>query len=145
MMIKRKQLGKLQKFIQILNFKFKKMYTIRKEFHFSASHVLTGLAPEHPCSRLHGHNYIVVAEFESIKLNDVGFVIDYRDLEEIKKFIDDALDHKHLNDFFDFNPSAENMAKFLFKLFKKTYPQLSAIEVSETPKTNARYSPNFDV
>ena len=35
------------------------MYTIAKTFYFSASHVIGGLPPEHPCSRLHGHNYEV--------------------------------------------------------------------------------------
>lgn len=120
------------------------MFIIRKEFHFSASHQLNGLPPEHPCSRNHGHNYIVIVELSTIKLSPVGFVTDYRELEPIKKFIDDALDHKNLNDFFDFNPTAENMAKYLYHLFKKQFPQLSAIEVSETPKTNARYTSEYD-
>lgn len=38
------------------------MFRIRKEFHFSASHQLTHLPPDHQCARLHGHNYIVVVE-----------------------------------------------------------------------------------
>ncbi|HUM68046.1 MAG TPA: 6-carboxytetrahydropterin synthase, partial [Chloroflexota bacterium] len=35
------------------------MYTISKQFHFSASHQLNGLPLEHQCARLHGHNYEV--------------------------------------------------------------------------------------
>jgi 6-pyruvoyltetrahydropterin/6-carboxytetrahydropterin synthase len=115
------------------------MYIVRKDFAFSAGHDLKGLPTDHPCSKMHGHNYIVTAEFRSTKLNDVGFVLDYRSMEPIKKFIDDALDHKYLNDFLQFNPTAENIAKFLYDLFKKQFPQLHAIEVSETPKTKARY------
>jgi 6-pyruvoyl-tetrahydropterin synthase len=34
-------------------------YTISKEFAFSAAHHLNGLPPSHPCSRVHGHNYVV--------------------------------------------------------------------------------------
>jgi 6-pyruvoyltetrahydropterin/6-carboxytetrahydropterin synthase len=35
------------------------MYTITKQFSFSASHVLDHLPEGHPCARrLHGHNYI---------------------------------------------------------------------------------------
>lgn len=120
------------------------MFTIRKEFHFSASHQLNGLPPEHPCSRNHGHNYVVTVELSTIKLDETGFVTDYRKLEPIKKFIDDALDHKNLNDFLDFNPTAENIAKYIFTLFKKQFPQLSAIEVSETPKTTARFTFDYD-
>jgi len=120
------------------------MYTISKEFHFSASHILEGLPVEHPCSRLHGHNYIVRAEFSATKLNAIGFVVDYRDLEPIKKYLDEQFDHRHLNDRMSCNPTAENMAKLIFNTFKQQFPTLSAIEVSETPKTNARYTPDYD-
>ena len=115
------------------------MYRISKEFHFSASHVLHGLAPNHPCSRVHGHNYIVIVELSSEKVNEVGMIVDYRELEPIKTFIDTMLDHRHLNDVLGFNPTAENMAEYLFNLFERDFPQISAISVKETDKTIARY------
>jgi 6-pyruvoyltetrahydropterin/6-carboxytetrahydropterin synthase len=115
------------------------MYTIRKEFAFSASHCLDHLPVTHPCSRVHGHNYVVVVELRSETLNDDEFVKDYRELDPVKKFIDDGLDHKHLNDFLPVRPTAENMARYLFDLFKDLIPELNAVEISETPKTNARY------
>ena len=115
------------------------MYTISKEFHFSAGHHLDGLAVEHPCSRQHGHNYIVRVFLKSTELNEAGFVRDYRALDVIKNYIDNYLDHKYLNDVLPSNPTAENIARYLFDLFKKSIPELYAIEISETPKTNARY------
>ena len=115
------------------------MYTITKEFHFSSSHVLHGLHECHPCSRLHGHNYVIKVELRSNEVNGVGFVVDYRELDALKKYIDDTLDHRHLNDVLQFQPSAENMAKHFYQLFKEMVPELYAVEVSETPKTNARY------
>jgi 6-pyruvoyltetrahydropterin/6-carboxytetrahydropterin synthase len=121
-----------------------KMYIIRKEFTFSAGHHLIGLPKEHPCSRMHGHNYVIVVELRSTKLNEIGFVKDYRELDHIKKFIDDAFDHKYLNDFLEFNPTAENIAKFCYETWIKSTSYLYAVEVSETPKTNARYEPFFD-
>jgi len=117
------------------------MYTIRKEFHFSAAHKLVGLPANHPCTQIHGHNYIVTVELKSEELNSIGFVEDYRALSDIKTFFDEVPDHTFLNDKLTFNPTAENMAKYFFDLLKKTHPLLSAIEVSETPKTNARYEP----
>lgn len=33
------------------------MTDIAKGFHFSASHQLYRLPEEHPCARMHGHNY----------------------------------------------------------------------------------------
>lgn len=116
------------------------MYTITKEFHFSASHILHGLADEHPCGRLHGHNYVIKVELKKSVVGKEGFVRDYRDLDIIKKWIDDNLDHRHLNDVFGgMQPSAENMCHWLYFAFKGMVPDVSAIELSETPKTNCRY------
>lgn len=135
--------------------KNKKMYTISKEFHFSASHILYGLDDGHPCGRLHGHNYVIIVELQSQSLNETGFVKDYRELDPIKRFIDDELDHRHLNDILDptlpkrvplfpGNPSAENMARVLFYVFQHLVPdvKISAVTVKETPKTAARYERN---
>lgn len=115
------------------------MYKISKEFSFSASHILEGLSDCHPCSRLHGHNYVITVHLKAELLNEIGFVKDYRALDTIKKYIDEELDHRHLNDLFPFNPTAENIAKHLFDTFKTFIPELYAVEVSETPKTNAIY------
>ena len=120
------------------------MYKITKEFSFCASHSLENLPANHPCSKLHGHNYIVIVELESATLNREGFVIDYRKLNLFKAFVDDHLDHRHLNDVVDCNPTAENLAKYMFEIFKKTYSQLVAVTIKETPKTAARYEPIYD-
>lgn len=115
------------------------MYKISKQFSFSASHILEGLPQEHPCSRLHGHNYVITVHLKAERLNGVGFVKDYRELDNVKKYIDETLDHRHLNDLFPFNPTAENIAKYLYDVFKKDIPEIYAVEVSETPKTTAIY------
>ena len=45
------------------------MYIISKEYHFSASHQLHDLPEDHPCHRLHGHNYVVeVDRFKAIEM-----------------------------------------------------------------------------
>lgn len=115
------------------------MYKISKEFHFSASHILRGLPEGHQCGRLHGHNYVILIELASYGLNEIGFVQDYGELNEVKKYIDEQLDHRHLNECFNFNPTAENIAKFIYATFIVKYPLLNAVEVWETPKTKARY------
>jgi 6-pyruvoyltetrahydropterin/6-carboxytetrahydropterin synthase len=120
------------------------MFIVSKEFEFCASHQLEGLCEGHPCMRHHGHNYKVIVEMKSETLNDNGFVMDYREMQPIKDFIDGALDHKHLNDFWDFQPSAENIAKKLYEIFKPRFPLISAITVKETDKTAARYEPTIN-
>ena len=116
------------------------MYFISKEFEFSASHVLSGLPPGHPCGRLHGHNYRVKVILRAEVLNDVGFVVDYGDLNEFKQYLDANLDHRHLNAVFSFQPSAENLAHYLFTWCVRHWPQTWMVEVSETGKTWAGYA-----
>ena len=115
------------------------MYTIKKQFTFSASHQLRLLPETHQCARLHGHNYIIEVELEEDSLDEFGFVVDYGELSYINTFIQTQLDHRHLNDVFIDNPTAENMAHVLYTKFKLLYPQLVAVHVSETPKTWATY------
>lgn len=118
------------------------MYTISKQFTFSASHQLLNLPDTHSCYRLHGHNYIVEIELQALTLNKNGFVRDYNDLDDLKKYIDDTLDHRHLNEVFGHNDTtAENLAKFLYDWSKQKWPEVSAMRVSETPKTWAEYRP----
>jgi 6-pyruvoyltetrahydropterin/6-carboxytetrahydropterin synthase len=115
------------------------MFTIEKEFHFSASHQLAGLPEGHPCGRLHGHNYVVKLELERAWLDGVGFVRDYGELAAFKAWIDETVDHRHLNDIMDKNPTAENMAVWIWETWKPVYPELAEVSVSETPKTWATY------
>jgi len=115
------------------------MYKISKQFSFSASHILDLLPEGHPCARLHGHNYKVTVHLKSETLDEYGFVKDYNDLKTVKQFIDEKLDHRHLNDCISEPPTSENIARFLFDRFKPEIPELYAVEVSETPQTSCFY------
>ncbi len=116
------------------------MYTISKQYHFSASHELKGLAADHPCARLHGHNYIVEVELRGESLNAAGFVRDYRELDDLKAYIDEKIDHRHLNDVLgDDATTAEHIARHFYDWCKGKWPEVSAVRISETPKTWAEY------
>ncbi len=118
------------------------MYRITKEFHFSASHQLCALPDDHPCARMHGHNYIVEVELAAAELNENGFVIDYRELKPLKNWIDEKLDHRHLNEVFGHDMiTSEYMAKVIFDFCLARWSQTSAVRISETPKTWAEYRP----
>jgi len=118
------------------------MYTIAKQYHFSASHILKGLPDDHPCSRMHGHNYIVEVILEAPKLDKNGFVRDYRELNALKTYIDDSVDHRHLNDVLgDDNISAEQLAKYFYDWCKSRWAEVTAVRVSETPRSWAEYRP----
>lgn len=117
------------------------MFTISKRFDFSASHVLHGLPDNHPCSRLHGHNYSVELLLAG-EADERGFVFDYRDLDMFKRWVDNTLDHRHLNDVFPDQPSAENLAAWIFDVAKSLgIPGLACVRLKETDKTMAEYRP----
>lgn len=120
--------------------------TITKSFTFSASHQLQGLPADHPCSRLHGHNYEVTLRLEGFVSPATGFVVDYRELGWFKQYLDGHLDHYHLNDRLPQlqNPTAELLAGHLAEqvaMWVRTHEKRNvtavAVSVSETPKTNA--------
>ena len=119
------------------------MFEISKQFAFSASHQLEGLAEDHPCARLHGHNYVVELVLRSGELDAAGFVRDYRELDIFKSYLDEDLDHRHLNDVLGHgHATAEVLAKHFFDWGHQHWPELVAVRVSETPKTWAEYRPS---
>jgi 6-pyruvoyltetrahydropterin/6-carboxytetrahydropterin synthase len=120
------------------------IYRIAKSFSFAASHKLEGLGEGHKCSRLHGHSYEVTLEIAG-KLNAVGFVVDFADLSWLDEVLRDRLDHRHLNDVLDVNPTSENIAGWLSALVMRwidAHPDRSnltayGIKVQESPRTSA--------
>ncbi len=120
------------------------MYELRVEGDFSASHQLRGYKGK--CENLHGHNWHIEMYVRGDELNEIGILVDFKDLREILKKVLTILDHSFLNDIIPFNeinPSAENIAKFIFDKAKdytdKLNIELYKIAVYETPKSMAVY------
>lgn len=107
------------------------MYFVRKTFEFSAAHRLE-LNYESRCSQLHGHNWSVTVECRSESLDENGMVVDFT---HIKRSVIDMLDHKVLNDVLDFNPTAENIARWIVA----TVPRCFRAEVRESEGNVAVY------
>ena len=120
-------------------------WQISKDFAFSASHQLAGLRDGHPCGRLHGHNYQVRVTLTGDALDPNGFVLDYGDLKPFGTWLDNTVDHQHLNDVIDVQPSAENLARWMHHMLGRfvALPEgvTASVAVSETPKTWATYTP----
>ena len=85
------------------------MYYVTKRIEVSGAHSLR-LSYDSKCTNLHGHNWIITVNCRSRQLNADGMVVDF---SSIKRFITDALDHRNLNEVFDFNPTAENIARWI--------------------------------
>jgi len=115
------------------------MFKISKTFRFEASHQLFGLHDGHKCSRLHGHSYTVRVVLCSESLDPTGFVRDFGELNPLKQYIDQTLDHRHLNDVID-QPTSENLARHIYEWCVCRWAETKLVIVSETPNTYAEYS-----
>tara|TARA_B100001287_G_scaffold70573_1_gene58228 strand:+ start:269 stop:622 length:354 start_codon:yes stop_codon:yes gene_type:complete len=112
---------------------------------FSSAHILNGHKGQ--CKQMHGHNWKVEVEVCGNKLDNIGMVIDFKDIKKSTNNIVDELDHEFLNDlepFKDKNPTAENIAKYIYgRLNDILSPQdvyVKSIKLWETDRSAVKYS-----
>ncbi len=113
------------------------MYYVSKRLEISAAHRLTLDYPS-KCTSLHGHNWIVTVHCKSRELNSNGMVTDFTD---IKKIVSERLDHSCLNDTLPFNPTAENIARWICDNVANCYK----VEVQESEGNIATYEKDEEV
>jgi len=119
------------------------MYELMVEESFNSAHFLKGYKGN--CKNIHGHNYKVQLFVKGDDLDNIGLLADYRILKKELHIILKPLDHILLNDIFDFNPSAELVAKYIYQEYKKILTKInktigiSKVIVWETERTNATY------
>lgn len=110
---------------------------------FSAAHQLRlydgSLEP------LHGHNWRVKVTVASDRLDAIGVVMDFHELERLLDSILVPLHNSHLNNtkaFESLNPSAENVAYHVGRhLPLPSGVRLQSVEVWETDTNSAVYRP----
>lgn len=131
------------------------MFKVTRQIHFCYGHRLMDYAGK--CRHPHGHNGLAEIELSAKALDRRGMVMDF---EEIKKhlqvWIDENLDHQmilrkddpllellgkmgepvyRLAD----NPTAENIAREIFRVAKKKRLPVTRVTLWETEKSFATY------
>jgi 6-pyruvoyltetrahydropterin/6-carboxytetrahydropterin synthase len=146
-------------------------YTVSRYHDISCGHRVVG--HEGKCRHLHGHNYRIHFHCRAKDLDDLGRVIDFGVIKSrLCMWLEETWDHKFVawdNDqhikailcqldpvtpltedfgnsmvFVPFNPTAENMAKYLVevigpKQLKGTPVELFRVDIEETRKCSASF------
>ncbi len=109
----------------------------------SSAHVLRNY--DGPCGRLHGHNWHIKMDVLAGEVDDTGLAIDFKEMDDLLWEVIAPYDHAHFNDFPPFdtiNPSAENIAREVFRQLKQKLPahiRLEKITVWETENYLVEY------
>lgn len=107
------------------------MYYVCKRLEISSAHSLH-LGYQSKCEALHGHNWVVKIHCKAATLNADGMVTDFT---RIKEEIKGKLDHRNLNEVLDFNPTAENLARWICDHVENAF----RVEVWESEMNMAAY------
>jgi 6-pyruvoyltetrahydropterin/6-carboxytetrahydropterin synthase len=122
------------------------MFEVTIEETFAAGHALRNYKGK--CENVHGHNYRCQVTFEGERLDEIGLLVDFVELKRAVHAVLDRMDHQWLNDlppFDKLNPSAENMAKFIYDEVNAGMKiangaRLARVRLWETDTASATYS-----
>lgn len=115
------------------------MISVTKVFTFDSAHNLRDYEGE--CKNLHGHTYKLEITVSG-ELDKIGMVCDFKELNSlVKDNIISKLDHKYLNEVFEFNPTCEMMVKWMWdkcsEMFSGKQYKIKKIVLWETPTSFA--------
>ena len=113
---------------------------LSRAFRFEAAHRLPNVPAGHKCGRLHGHSFRVELVCEGEVDPHLGWLVDFA---EIKRAFDPllmSLDHHYLNEIEGLdNPTAENIARWIWDRLKPSLPSLAQVNVAETCSSRCEY------
>jgi 6-pyruvoyltetrahydropterin/6-carboxytetrahydropterin synthase len=114
---------------------------ITQAFSFEAAHRLPHVPLTHRCYRMHGHSYRVELRLAGTVDPRTGFVVDFFDVEEAFAPLLAQLDHQCLNDIAGLsNPTAENIAMWIWERITPSLPLMAAVVVYETANCWVEYN-----
>ncbi len=107
------------------------------EFYFAAAH----RPPRYdgPCFRQHGHNYRFFVSLEGEVDPRTGMIIDFGLVKQaVQEEVMARVDHRDLNDLLE-NPTAENIARWIWETLEPRLPGLCEVRLYEIPDSCVTY------
>lgn len=103
---------------------------IYRDFQFEAAHYLPSAPPGHPNSRVHGHSFRARVWIEGEPAAETGLVFHFDDLSAAIADVQDALDHRFLNEVDGLaKPTLELIVVWIWNRLANKVPGLAQIEV----------------
>jgi 6-pyruvoyltetrahydropterin/6-carboxytetrahydropterin synthase len=113
---------------------------IFKQFTFDSAHFLPNVPEGHKCREIHGHTYKLIIYLEGKPGSQTGWILDFGSIRNAVDPLIKMVDHKLLNGVAGLeNPTCELIAAWFWKHLKPTLPNLSKIELFETPTSGVIY------
>jgi 6-pyruvoyltetrahydropterin/6-carboxytetrahydropterin synthase len=107
------------------------------EFYFAAAHRLPRY--EGPCFRMHGHNYKFFVGLEGEVDPHTGMIADFGEVKrQVNELVLARVDHRTLNDELE-NPTAENIARWIFETLAPHLSGLTEVRLYEIPDCCVTY------
>jgi 6-pyruvoyltetrahydropterin/6-carboxytetrahydropterin synthase len=122
------------------------MFELSVDSHFAAAHCLREYDGD--CGRLHGHTWGITVTVGAGDNPDLGMSIDFKTIAGHLEMIVSEFDHRTLNDLPEFstdNPTAENIARYIFRRISATLDtdrvRVLSVTVSESARYRVTYRP----
>lgn len=110
---------------------------------FSAAHKLN----QYPgnCANIHGHTWRIELYISGNKLDEIGMLIDFRQAKSVLSEVIKSFDHQFINSinpFNQINPTAENLASYIYDQVKLLLPDynIAKVKVWESSSSCVSYS-----
>ncbi|RME36917.1 MAG: 6-carboxytetrahydropterin synthase QueD [Planctomycetota bacterium] len=111
-----------------------------RAFTFEAAHRLPHAPEGHKCRRLHGHSFRVELVCEGEADPQSGWLLDFAEIKRAFQPFLERLDHRYLNEVEGLeNPTAENIARWIWIRVKPALPCLAQVNVAETCTARCEY------
>lgn len=115
---------------------------ISREYRFEAAHLLPNVPADHKCARLHGHSFRVTVVVGGQVDPELGWIVDFAEIDDAWSPVHQALDHRYLNDVDGLeNPTSEILARWIHERLSIAGAKIQSVTVHETCNASARFTP----
>lgn len=113
---------------------------LERSYRFEAAHFLPRVPPGHKCARMHGHSYEIAIAIEGELDGELGWVMDFAEIDERVAPLVRQLDHQVLNEIEGLaNPTSELLARWWWQRLAPRLPGLREVVVAETSTSRCIY------